>query len=541
MSKTQFMTQKNTLASLLQRTKDYVSTKPFKVIVFSTLFFWLVANLFMATNVSFSHDGLILYIDDSKAAYVVARGRFSQPLYWFFRGALNVPWLCSTLSLIWLILSILLIQSFLRLRSSLSLFLLCGILTVNVTNTLINATYTPWIDLYSFALFLALLGYWVCEKYRIKGAIVGSLLFCFSLGLYQAYLAVLLPLFLIVVIKALLEQTQTVKQIIFRTLRFALFIILSLVLYLTFVQLSMAWYGIEAANSYNGISNLGDYSNTSIITLVGKAWLYPFQFLWSGIGAIHPSLMLTIKALLFVFAFALLIFLIKRQRLTLPEVLTVFICLFLMPLATNAVYVISKGMIHELMVYGLQFFYVLAIAIVDTWYAKSNCQNCNLTQGIRLAFAALVSVVIFNNIVFANQVYLEKKLEYDTTLSVVTRVVDRIEQVDGYEPGKTPIAFIGKFSDSPLFAQRDGFEHLKGVGLASSSSITYTNGSVDGGTIYLYFTSVLGYPLNMVSMNEARSISQSNQVKEMPIFPQNGSVQLIDGMVVVKIAQPETN
>ena len=71
-----------------------------------------------------------------------------------------------------------------------------------------------------------------------------------------------------------------------------------------------------------------------------------------------------------------------------------------------------------------------------------------------------VLTLLFDRGIYANQIYLKKDLEYDTTLSVMTRVVDRIEQVEGYIPGETPVKFLGDIQRSKLAMTRPAFAHL---------------------------------------------------------------------------------
>ena len=84
------------------------------------------------------------------------------------------------------------------------------------------------------------------------------------------------------------------------------------------------------------------------------------------------------------------------------------------------------------------------------WCTKNSRPTKNGAIIIKARPLVLVGAIIFNNVVFANQVYLKKVLEYDATASLATRVVDRIEQTDGYVPGETTVAFVERFDSSPI-------------------------------------------------------------------------------------------
>lgn len=343
-----------------ERMGAYLRSSQFKIILLSTIAFWLVANAFFATNTMFSHDALTIYIDETKTSYFIACGRFSEPLYWWLRGSLNVPWLCGILSLLWITLSNCLVQSFLGLRSRTSIIFLCGILTVNVSTTLLNATYLAWSDVYSFAWLTALISLWLCKQFKWGGVVPGAMLFCFSLGLYQAYLSCVLALIALLCIKWLLDKTPY-KEIAKRFLKMLLCVIGGLILYKMVSDICMIICGVEAYSGYNGIANVSDYSNISIPELLARTWMYPLTMLVKPAGASYPKLMAFTNAALILVSLLLLFWIVRKQKLSKTSVVLLIVIVALSPFAMNAVYFISKGMIHELMIQGIQFFFVFAI------------------------------------------------------------------------------------------------------------------------------------------------------------------------------------
>ena len=71
---------------------------------------------------------------------------------------------------------------------------------------------------------------------------------------------------------------------------------------------------------------------------------------------------------------------------------------------------------------------------------------------ILLLLPLLLALILFDKTVFANQLYLKKELEIDSTLSVMTRVLDRLEQTEGYAVGETPVAMAGYVNASAINA-----------------------------------------------------------------------------------------
>lgn len=140
-----------------------------------------------------------------------------------------------------------------------------------------------------------------------------------------------------------------------------------------------------------------------------------------------------------------------------------------------------------------------------------------------------VLTLLFDRGIYANQIYLKKDLEYDTTLSVMTRVVDRIEQVEGYIPGETPVKFLGDIQRSKLAMTRPAFAHLDSLtGTEENYAITY------GDTFWMYLEDVMGYPIKR--FRETKNEEQERVTDDMPCFPDKDSVQMVDGVVFVKLA-----
>jgi len=139
-----------------------------------------------------------------------------------------------------------------------------------------------------------------------------------------------------------------------------------------------------------------------------------------------------------------------------------------------------------------------------------------------------------NNVVFANQMYIRRDLEFQSTLSLMTRAIDRAENTEGYEPGVTPVAIVGTMYDSPLAMTRPGFEHLT----PQSDLFNDNLYAISSESFYpWYFWQILGYPFNLVSEFERGQIAASDAVRQMPAFPARGCCRMMDGTLVLKLGE----
>ena len=141
-------------------------------------------------------------------------------------------------------------------------------------------------------------------------------------------------------------------------------------------------------------------------------------------------------------------------------------------------------------------------------------------------------VILLSGTVYANAVYLKKDLESQSFDMLMTRVLDRVEQVEGYVPGETPVAFLGNFSASPLLGE-DAFAGYWQTGLNFRAPVTHE------GSRAAYFAKKLGYNVLLAPQAEVDAIAQSETARCMGVFPAADSVQMVDGCVCVRISPAE--
>ena len=132
----------------------------------------------------------------------------------------------------------------------------------------------------------------------------------------------------------------------------------------------------------------------------------------------------------------------------------------LLPFGMNWICLFCGGVVHDLMMYAYIVPLLAALAANErAWNLALADEGKQIGKKTRAAACVLplaVLTLLFDRGIYANQIYLKKDLEYDTTLSGMTRVVDRIEQVEGYIPGETPVKFLGDIQRSKLAMTRPG-------------------------------------------------------------------------------------
>lgn len=492
-----------------------------RVFLLTALFFF-AAHIYRFTSAAFSHDSLLLNQSDDRS-FQISLGRFLQPLYWKLRGDIPAPFLVGLAAYAFLSASILLIVRLLDLRSTLSVALVCAVLSANSPLILAGGTFISWMDVYMLALLLAVLGVFVCARFRF-GFLAAPLLLCASLALYQSYICAAALLMLILLVRSLLLGISPAAVV--REAFADLFALLGgLVLYACSLKAVLLLTDETLSNTYNGLSGVGQYGGVSVSALLRDTYLYPFRCMSAPETHLSRFAALAILAV-FLLGGLCLVRLLRARRLSLPAVLLSLLAVLLMPFAANATYFISKGIIHTAMIYPFFLAFVFPIFL-----AEQAAPDGVLLRRARTAIAALLLFFYGCNLVTAHQLYLRRDLEFQSTLSVMTRVIDRMEQIEGYDPGYTPVAVVGNLSDSYLGMERPGFEHLSSYG-SNPYAITYLETS----TWYLW--QMLGYPVNLVDSATQHELALREDVRAIPSFPDRDCCRMIDGVLVVRIGVP---
>lgn len=485
------------------------------VIVVSTLFFGLCGHAYIFLNGIFSHDATRIYQNDY--LFQISLGRYIQPLYLLIRGSIQAPFLIGMLALIYLSIAIIFINKVFNFKKITSLILLCGLLSVNISLTLGCASYLPWVDVYMFCFMLCSISLFLFVKDKLIYKVIACFLIVITIGMYQPYFAVIATLMLIYCIYLLINKNNT-KYVFFFGLKALLVLFISLVIYYGLLQIVLNCFATSLSSGTNSIASVGDYSSTNIISLLIDTYIYPIKHFINP-NTYNKQIIRLINLILFVISVFNIVKLIKNNSLRKFELLLIVVLLLAIPLCINCIYIISKGLVHELVIYSFNLIYLLVLIFYD------------LTSNKLCDKALIVSlvIVILSNIIYSNQTYLKKDLEYKSTQSLCTRIMDRVEQLDEYNIGITPVTFVGEISKSPLLYERNGFEHIGGVGITDEGTYAITYDLTE----YWFFNEVMGFNINYI---EPYGYQDLKEVKEMPVFPEKGSIKIIGGVVVIKLS-----
>lgn len=493
--------------------------------VIFTLLWGLIAHLCAFTGLAFSHDslremvstGTLAYYGGTVSQWKVALGRFLEPIYYtVFRidGTVCSPWLSGVLSLVWLSAAVWTVLRIFDLKSYGMIALISGLLTVNVSVIAICGTFITDLDPDMLAVFLAALGAcYLLKTDRRKWLSVPCMIA--ALGLYQCMISVTLAIVMIVYILRFLnnEKTGTVLLDGLKTLGIMLTAAAG---YLLCVKLACTLTGVQLTSQVNGLAKVtkADHSLRCLLAAfirTYKSWVYGFTDLRPQRYIADLGFVLSL--------FAGIIVLCEKQIKAWNKILAVLLTA-LLPFGMNLSCFLNNGA-HDLMKYASVFIWILVLLVLRLMSSYENKRR--FAKALTCAVAVCISLTLFLNVKAANGIYMKKQLEQNATLSLMTRVSERMEETDGYVPGETPVVFIGP----PELLSYDA----RVTGTASKTPISafdiYQN----------YFDLILRRPMKQASVETTLDLISSIDFSAHQTFPSTKFIWYEDNVMVVYMSK----
>lgn len=205
------------------------------------------------------------------------------------------------------------------------------------------------------------------------------------------------------------------------------------------------------------------------------------------------------------------------------KVLMIF-CALSLPISMNIAYLLS-GVTHALMEYSWLSCILLAFVLGRFVYRKSGVASASKVKTSVSCIAIIVLFVcIWNGVVNCNQLYLQRELQDNARLSYITRVLERLEDEDGFATNAKEIAIIGT-------------SHGMRSGIASeyymlgNEKVYYKYD-----TFMAYCAHVLDYDIPYCSTEKIYELSRDTTVEGLEAYPAKNCVAEIDGTYVIRVS-----
>ena len=495
-----------------------------KLAFLSTIMIGFFCHLFIFTNSMYNNDDIrYLYVDFDKPEL----GRWLQTYAAGITSYYSMPVVNGILALLYIgFTSIVLVKIF-ELKNHLNIILVSGLLVTFPTVACLYS-YMFASDPFMLSMLLSTLAaYFVTRTEHKWYWIPGAVCLCCSVGIYQAYLPFTLVLMLLFFVLMLLSPEKYSDTLIFKTaIRYLIMLFTGMLAYYIGMTITIKLKH-TVLSDYQGIGE----SSVPGFSEIRQRILNVFQdfidfFRSTGVLRFNSwmklAVILTGAALLICF----LVIYIKEHVYQNPtRNLWLIFCLICIPPSVNVIYFISDGVIFHMLMRHTWCLLFISIAI----FSEKAAPYISITKRALLEWTASLTMllVVWNYILLSNISYFNMNFRYEKTYSLCLKIREHLESSEDFDKDR-PIAFIGRYSK--VYKDYDLMDFLE--------PMTGTNGAIipASGRAYLaFFQNCLGEDYTIVTDEDADILSQTQEFQDMPRFPKEGSIQVINGVTVVKL------
>lgn len=369
------------------------------------------------------------------------------------------------------------------------------------------------------------------DKRNVVSFVLASVGFACSLGEYQCYVTFYLTILLSFFTMEMLDKRNTWKEFWAKAFYYVGSAIAGLVLYLLILNIFLRVTGMQltsyAGTDTYGVVSIGEYINRVIFAYkdfvcpAQKSTYNMFPFRWDGW---HAGLMAGLAGLMI---FSMILRIMKKQYKSVIQCLIAFV---LLPLAFNFNFVLyGAGATHSLHMYHFVllyvYFYILLKGISAHLSEVVRKENVavSLNKGMYILTTAVVFIFGVLYIRYDNYCYMQTEFRQERAISYFTTMITRIQSTEGYDDDY-PIAFI---NENQKENNADDIQQYYDPIVTNPYVYPMVNSYNwdDFTKHWLGFDSVTKDPADYMD---------HELVQKMPSYPDDGSIQIIDDVVVVK-------
>jgi hypothetical protein len=501
--------------------------KHLRLTFFASLGLGFLAHGYAFLNKFTNHDDLnqMFYAD-----YGTASGRWLLPPVLRLDGNISMPWIIGVLSLVFLALTACAGAELLRIRRPLGCAAVSA-LTVSFPAVTATFGYMFTASGYFFSLFLAALAALAACRRGWPGSAAGAVLLTLSMSIYQAYLPAAAVLMLGSLLLEALDGQRSFRQLLGKGLRLALTLALGVLAYLLTVRLTAG----EGLTDYEGIADMGRVSLGRVPRLVYYAYRKYWYFFWQNDWGCHFSFLRWGFLLSGLGSLCLGAALLKSRQTSLPVTLLALALGALYPLAGALIYVmVPDGYVHIHMLYPMVYILLLPASLLE--YAgpgEAGPGDGVLPRLLSWVLLLTLGFTAYSYWLTDNNAYMKADLAFRQCAAWSDRLVARIEDCEGYEPGMKAV-LLGSDKREAAMSPTPELDLSRLVGIFDlgdlRSFFTYRHFL----RYYLAYTD----PVYTGDSETAALFAAKPEVLAMPLYPRQGSVKVVDGAVVVKLNEP---
>lgn len=522
----------------------------------------IVAHLYVLTNKFFNYfemGNIFTHMPFSQEDSL-GLGRWFMPVATNLLTYFSMPLVNGLVVFLMLALSAALIVDMLEIKSS-AYGVLFGLIFVTFPGLASIMSYGVNCDLFSSALLLSVLsGYLFVRSIRqnkwVRGVILGAIPLSLSLACYQPYMSVTIGMLYMMLFMQVYRKRTDLKTFIPMVFKSVLMLAAGFILYYVILKIMLTVTGISLSD-YHGVDSMTSFTPKGIAKGFVYSYLHFIKYFFTTeytytIGRIVCNCIGAV-------VFAALLFrrmrinrgavhkgsdatadktYLVRDRMTNALLLILFLYL---PLGVNASPFLMADRVgagvDRYMIYSLMFLWALLLAMMDDNTDENTAQltksRKNLLQWLG-GFSVICAIV--TGLIITNQAYHRLEATTQATEGLMVRMAARMEQTEGWNKD-IPVYFVNprnmvNSNYGPEVTDYRNLTNLPGTFLRAG----YGEEAIAG-----YMNTYLRFPVKLATEEEIARVEANPAFGKLKAYPDASAVQIIDGVMVVKVSEGETD
>lgn len=375
---------------------------------------------------------------------------------------------------------------------------------------------------YAFALLMAVSGSYLVMKYsKWYFILFGIFLMVCSTAIYQAYIPVILSTILFSLIR---KSLQDEKEVVFRSFTVAVISCAAFIgLYFLITYIFNKHYGLTLI-SYKNVNEMGINSFLLYLKRIGVAYQEFFLPSKNRLFNFFPGSIYYLNSGFIFISFILFGMLLYSIRKKTANFIFAFFMILLIPLAVNFIFImVDRAYCYMLMMYGRVMFFVVFAWVFEKEIGDIHTFFARCMKAVCLGGLAMLAVMYCR---YDNICYLQMKLLQTQATRYFTTLITRIQSVEGYNSWQY-VSYIGKpdpgRNDNSIepIPELDNIMFFPYWGLKNTLQGPWKE----------FMRIWCGYSAHEVDQSY---FIDRPEVQDMPHYPAEGSIKVIDDTVVVK-------
>lgn len=491
------------------------------IFTFISCFF---CNLFIYTNTLFVHDSTTIYNDSTG----ITNGRFLVSLLMPLLQRFSLPILIGFLTSLFIAFALVFIVKAFDIKSKLLIAIL-SLFIISHQSFVACHYYFSSTYIYAFCILMSVLSFYFISKntnnrkQEIINAVISTACLIVSLSGYQAYISLYLSLCIIqLIVKIINNEYKTIKHIFLTGIKYIAVAVISMGLYYCLWKIILLITDSQTLSNYGNYSNMGEtvfsnlYLNFITAFFIGFKVLFENYFCFSGF--------INVLVIICIIFAVLLSFLIKKKKNARHGILLSLLFL-LLPLSICFIFILSPNVFHSVMLFATITPFVLLIKNLDTVceikFRKEVIKRC-----LSVTLVGIFLIVSLWQVVSANIIYLKMQVNYNNSISYCTRLLDRIEQTDGFNEN-TKVVFVSDNLYINKYPVNEFWTEYTNQIPLSESGLTYDE-------TFIWFIKQ-NLNTNIDISTENKKYSDKEEVINLDMFPAKNCMLWDGDTLIVKI------